>query len=734
MTKPADAAKSEIQFFLPIQKVDAKKRMVWGYASTATVDLDGEVVATKAIQAALPNYMKWRNIREMHEPSAVGVTKEANVDDKGLYIGAHIRDDDAWAKCQPDKDGHAVYSGFSIGGRKVRKAGNTITELELVEISLVDRPANPECRIDVVKIAKPLEAGESAEDTDQPPLPAFLTEGAGADDIVIKGEEASLLRKLLTAVGLGKIAPVEAEQSDDEWVAAQLLTASEDYAIDDITMAASAVAITKLAGPEGSPGGTLWKMHIGNDVLKREFSSKEREAAASSGAAMPDGSFPIKNKDDLKNAVRAYGRAKNKAKAKAHIIARAHALKCTDCLPDGWVNKPKAATTDEPNTTTAINAIDADAVLKFLNGEELPADVRDTIEKGLYATQGLCQAFEAIRGAQRSMISEGVAENDDGDGAIAARLGLIAKELASIIAEKAEHEGAEAVDLTDADDRWVRQLIEQSAKAGEVDMTKAALTPDQVKAVAAAARDGIIKGLTCMTKAKGAFASGVKSLMIAQACLAAATVKDAAGKEAKLDPKDAPGHITKALEFFAIQSDQADLAELAIAKVAGTWGAGSGLPGSVAGMISSIGQSEMTEGSVAEYSATEPYPGKGANIDQATMDRIIAAETKAAKLEGAAEATTALLKSLPAGAPRAHLFSVPDKQAFQLGGEDGTEGNDAMALLTKGINVDRNDPDSVTRACGLMLGNQVMATIKGQHAFGKSVMSPDFHGSATGGR
>lgn len=68
----------------------------------------------------------------------------------------------------------------------------------------------------------------------------------------------------------------------------------------------------------------------------REFSSKERESAAESGAALPDGSFPIKNKSDLHNAMQAIGRAKNPAKAKAHIKARARALGLSGELSDAF--------------------------------------------------------------------------------------------------------------------------------------------------------------------------------------------------------------------------------------------------------------------------------------------------------------------------------------------------------------------------------------------------------------
>lgn len=70
--------------------------------------------------------------------------------------------------------------------------------------------------------------------------------------------------------------------------------------------------------------------------LKRDFTQDQRDRAASSGAALPDGSFPIENRADLRNAVRAVGRASNPAKAKAHIVSRARALGATGSLPDTW--------------------------------------------------------------------------------------------------------------------------------------------------------------------------------------------------------------------------------------------------------------------------------------------------------------------------------------------------------------------------------------------------------------
>jgi hypothetical protein len=68
----------------------------------------------------------------------------------------------------------------------------------------------------------------------------------------------------------------------------------------------------------------------------RTFTAGQRKKAASSGAALPDGSFPIQNGGDLRNAIQAIGRASNPAAAKAHIKKRAKALGMTNLLPQDW--------------------------------------------------------------------------------------------------------------------------------------------------------------------------------------------------------------------------------------------------------------------------------------------------------------------------------------------------------------------------------------------------------------
>lgn len=68
------------------------------------------------------------------------------------------------------------------------------------------------------------------------------------------------------------------------------------------------------------------------------ISMKARQRLAKEGKALPDGSFPIRNEGDLKNAIHAYGRAKDsdRAKVRRHIVKRARGLGKPELIPDEW--------------------------------------------------------------------------------------------------------------------------------------------------------------------------------------------------------------------------------------------------------------------------------------------------------------------------------------------------------------------------------------------------------------
>jgi len=169
-----------VRLYAPISKIDEEKRMVYGYATTPTQDSQSEVVDLDASFEAVDEWKEWANIKEMHRSdTAAGIApiieKHVGV---GVYIGAEIVDDQAWRKCQKK-----VYKGFSIGGSVIERKGNRITKYRLNEVSLVDRPANPDSifmvakRDDTHASVMEAEGGISVENKQEAPsIPATVGE------------------------------------------------------------------------------------------------------------------------------------------------------------------------------------------------------------------------------------------------------------------------------------------------------------------------------------------------------------------------------------------------------------------------------------------------------------------------------------------------------------------------------------------------------------------------------
>ena len=80
----------------------------------------------------------------------------------------------------------------------------------------------------------------------------------------------------------------------------------------------------------------MWEGSAFEAISKRQFNTAQRERMASSGQAMPDGSYPIANRADLMNAIRSWGRGGADPKVKEHIKRRARALGAADMIPENW--------------------------------------------------------------------------------------------------------------------------------------------------------------------------------------------------------------------------------------------------------------------------------------------------------------------------------------------------------------------------------------------------------------
>ena len=151
-----------ITLSVPFTKVNREKRTVSGFATLDNVDQTGDVVSSEASMKAFDIFRG--NLREMHQPVAVGkivsfkpetyYDPQAKEFYNGVYVDAYISKgaQDTWEKVL---DG--TLAGFSIGGKivesdnEVNKAtGKTvrfIKDYSLMELSIVDSPANELCNI-----------------------------------------------------------------------------------------------------------------------------------------------------------------------------------------------------------------------------------------------------------------------------------------------------------------------------------------------------------------------------------------------------------------------------------------------------------------------------------------------------------------------------------------------------------------------------------------------------------
>lgn len=202
--------------------------VVWGPCTTDDEDSDRQIVDPEFASKGLSKWLATgANIREMHQPKAIGLGIELQREGNQHWLRSRIVEPTA-AKLAQEQ----VLRAYSVGianakidyAKNPKARGGTIVGGEFVEVSLVDRPANSACKVDLVKAAK----DGTAEWTDT------IAKAVLADE-----EPSAETQKLWTA--------------------------------------------------EGS-------------IYKKDYSAEERRKLAKEGKALPDGSYPIVDKEDLHNA------------------------------------------------------------------------------------------------------------------------------------------------------------------------------------------------------------------------------------------------------------------------------------------------------------------------------------------------------------------------------------------------------------------------------------------------
>jgi hypothetical protein len=206
--------------------------LVSGKATDSNIDIDSQICDQDWLKQAMPDWFEWGNIREQHSSIAAGVATEYEVKDDGHYVTAKIVDTNSAKKVE-----EGVLKGFSIGIKSPRivkdKAapGGRIVGGEIVEISLVDRPANTGCKLVLAKSAHndaddPVQFTQVEELIETPPGRAELAAAIGVTlgKLVKTPEDIDVIKRALGRLIAEEGAELAAGE-DEAWSLESLMSA-----------------------------------------------------------------------------------------------------------------------------------------------------------------------------------------------------------------------------------------------------------------------------------------------------------------------------------------------------------------------------------------------------------------------------------------------------------------------------------------------------------------------------
>jgi uncharacterized protein YifE (UPF0438 family) len=200
--------------FFGIEKADKNSDgtlTVYGKATDDSLDIDQQICDADWLKRAMPHWFQTGgNIREQHSNIAAGVAKEYEVKEDGHYITALVVDPVSVKKVE-----NGVLKGFSIGIKNPRVTrdksamNGRIVDGQIVEVSLVDRPANPNCQLVLAKsvdgeetVVQVEELHEVSEENSENNLQSEVTELQ--EENMAKAQEIIELAKSYTPAELVK--------------------------------------------------------------------------------------------------------------------------------------------------------------------------------------------------------------------------------------------------------------------------------------------------------------------------------------------------------------------------------------------------------------------------------------------------------------------------------------------------------------------------------------------------
>jgi hypothetical protein len=318
--------------------------MVFGNATNSSLDLDEQFADPEWLKSAMPDWAKWGNLREMHQPIVAGIGRELNDDGNGnWFLKSEVVDAGTAKKIEA-----GALKGYSIGiknARVVKDAtapGGRIVGGTIVEVSYVDRPCNPTSTIGIAKMV----GAELAPVESATPGTSWLAKQKGMkkpkakndDDVVANASDMAKAHDndpdCPLCKGSGKFSPnqnkkTKAHKSAD----ADLLARIEDLE-----------KRFQKNGKNIDSGG-------------RDVSDLD-----ASDFAGPDGTFPIKTKDYVHDAASLAHHAADPAAVRRKIksIARRKFQMSNEEMPPSLKGKSKKAKTNKaaaPDMSTVTDLI-----------------------------------------------------------------------------------------------------------------------------------------------------------------------------------------------------------------------------------------------------------------------------------------------------------------------------------------------------------------------------------------
>lgn len=355
------------------ERDEAGNLMVFGKATGPDQDLDEQIADPAWLKEAMPDWAKWGNLREMHQPIVAGIGRETTSDESGnWFLKSEVVDAGTAKKIEA-----GALKGYSIGiknARVVKDAehkGGRIVGGTIVEVSYVDRPCNPTSTIGIAKMVGAELAPVESENpgTSWLAKKATVTTAAKGDDAVTVASDKIKPSKndpcCPTCMGTGKFNPKNNKKTKEH-------AGSKSADADLLTRIENLEKRVQKNGKNIDSGG--------RDV-------SDLDAGDFAG---PEGTFPIKTRDDVSDAASLAHHAANPAAVRAKIRSiarRKFQMKDAD-LPATLRKSKKASATKavEPDlkkmVKKAVKASTAELTARAEVAEAKLAEISKTVVPG----------------------------------------------------------------------------------------------------------------------------------------------------------------------------------------------------------------------------------------------------------------------------------------------------------------------------------------------------------------